>query len=251
MTPLRRLLPLLGLLLVAACGGAPVEIGPQGVDGLEIPTPSPDPADFVDTIDNVYLPMARGSEWVYESDGGPVTVTITVADEKRVVAGIAATVVREVVTGADGQVVQEREEWVAQDREGNVWRLGGAATSYDDRGRPEVSGSWEAGVDGAEAGIAMLARPRVGDGYELGVAPGVAEDRGTVVAVDEDVVVGGTAYEDVVVVELTGPLEPGLTLRRHYAPGTGLVLEEATPAGISGRGERVELVQARLVASDA
>jgi hypothetical protein len=245
MAPSRRLRPLLpgaGVLLcglLAACGGAPVEVDPGGVDGLVVPTPSPDPADFVAGIDNPYLPLRPGSEWVYEVTGEePGTITVTVTDETRVVAGVTATVVRDVVTDADGDVVEDTYDWFAQDRDGNVWYLGEDTTAYDRRGRPDTEGSWEAGVDGARAGLAMPATPRLGDGYRQEYDPGEAEDRATVLALDEVRQVGGVLYDDLVVTEDTTPLEPGLVERKYYAPGTGLVYEETT----SGGEEQVELV---------
>ncbi|GAA1478434.1 hypothetical protein GCM10009623_28800 [Nocardioides aestuarii] len=252
MTPRRTLAPaLLAVLLLGGCGGAPEEIGPTGVDGLEVPTPSPDPADFVDRIDNPWLPLVPGSEWVYEStgdEGERETVTVTVTDETRVVAGVTTTVVHDVVTDARGRVVEDTYDWFAQDTAGNVWYFGEDTTAYEGRRRrPTTEGSWEAGVDGAEAGLAMPATPRVGDGYRQEYDAGAAEDQARVLAVGETRTVAGTTYDDLVVTEDTTPLEPGLVEVKYYARGTGLVLEET----VSGGEERVELVRARLVASDA
>jgi hypothetical protein len=239
MTPCRRLLLVVPLLLLAGCGGDPVAIGPQGVDGLEVPTPSPDPADFVARIDNPYLPLVPGSEWDYRVSGGrAATLLVTVTDDTRVVAGVRTTVVREVERAADGQLLRDTYAWYAQDADGNVWAFG------EDT---DARGSWEAGVDGAQAGLAMPATPRVGDGYRLEYDEGEAEDQARVVEVDATRTVSGTTYDGVLVTEGTTQLEPGLVERRYHAPGTGLVLEET----VSGGEERVELVRARLVASDA
>ena len=255
MTPCRRLLLVVALLLLAGCGGAPDEIGPQGVDGLEVPTPSPDPADFVRRIDNPYLPLVPGSEWVYEATGeepgDTETITVTVTDQTREVAGVTTTVVHDVVRDADGDVVEDTYDWYAQDRDGNVWYFGEDTTAYDAKGRPDTEGSWEAGVDGAQAGLVMPATPRVGDGYRQEFSEGEAEDQARVLQLDATRTAGGTTYDGVLVTEDTTPLEPGLVEQKYYAPGTGLVYEETVSGGISGGGERVELVQARLVASDA
>jgi hypothetical protein len=251
MTPCRRLLLVVPLLLLAGCGGAPEEIGPQGVDGLEVPTPSPDPTDFVRHVDNPYLPLVPGSEWGYRLSGGPAaTLLVTVTDDTRVVDGVRTTVVREVERSADGQVLRDTYAWYAQDTDGNVWAFGEDIDAWNRRGfvdRERARGSWEAGVDGAQAGLAMPARPRVGDGYRLEYDEGEAEDQALVVGLDTTRTVAGTTYEGVLVTEETTPLEPGLVERSHYAPGTGLVLAET----VSGGEERVELVRARLVASDA
>ena len=231
-----------GLLLGSACGGDPEEVGPAGVDGLEIPTPSADPDDFVETIDNPYLPLTPGSVWVYESSGEePETITVTVTDETRVVQGVTTTVVHDVVTGPDGEVIEDTFDWFAQDGDGNVWYFGEETTEYDERGRTDTAGSWEAGVDGAQAGIVMLADPRVGDGYEQEHYAGEAEDRAEVLSVDEQVQIGLGSYDDVVQTEDTTPLEPDLVERKYYAPGVGVVLEET----VSGGSDVVELVEHR------
>jgi len=219
----RALAAVLLLPALSGCASDPPTVAPAGVDMLEIPTPSPDAGDFVRTIDNPWLPLLPGAEWVYESADGE-TVTVTVTDEAREVAGIT-TVVRDVVTEEDGDVVEETSEWFAQDRAGNVWYFGSA-------------GSWEAGVDGAEAGIAMLARPRRGDGYEQESAPGEAEDRATVLSLEESLAVGSESYDEVLVTEVTTPLEPGLVELRYYVRDTGLVFEE-TVSGGSGEAELV------------
>src|ERR1044072_2652040 len=67
---------LLSSTLLSGCGAAgqanPTEIGPQGVDELVVPTPSPDPDDFVDDVDNPWLPFAPGTVWTYDVAGGVV-----------------------------------------------------------------------------------------------------------------------------------------------------------------------------------
>ncbi len=235
-------LVLASVLLVAGCGeGAlPVEYPPQGVDELTIPTPSPDPDDFVDGIDNPWLPLVPGSTWTYESTGEePETVTVTVTDETRVVAGVTTTVVHDVVTGPDGEVVEDTYDWFAQDEDGNVWYFGEQSTEYDEQGRPDPAGSWEAGVDGALAGLVMPADPRVGDAYEQESYPGEAEDRATVLSLDEQVTVPFGGYEDVLMTEDTTPLEPGIAEHKYYARGVGVVLERT----VLGGSESLELVE--------
>jgi hypothetical protein len=241
MTPRPLLLALAAALplLVAGCGSAPQKSPPTGVDGLRIPTPSADPDDFVQGIDNPYLPLQPGSRWVYESSGvDPETVTVTVTEDSRNVQGVTTTVVHDVVRDSDGTVVENTHDWFAQDSAGNVWYFGEDSTEYDDRGRPDHSGSWEAGVDGASAGLAMPDAPRVGDGYQLESSPGVSEDRSQVLSVDESVNVEFGSFTDVLQTEDTTPLEPGIVEQKYYAPGIGLVLEQT----VLGGAERLELV---------
>jgi len=238
-TPLLALL-LAVLLLASGCGSAPGKSPPQGVDGLQIPTPSPDPDDFVDAIDNPYLPLVPGSTWVYGATGEESeTITVTVTDETREILGVPTTVVHDVVTGPGGEIIEDTYDWFAQDTEGNVWYFGEETVEYDERGRPDRAGSWEAGVDGALAGLVMAATPRVGDGFRQEFFEGVAEDRAEVLSLDETVEVPFGTFDDVLQTEDTTPLEPDLVEHKYYARGVGVVLEE-TLAGGQGRVELVE-----------
>lgn len=232
------LAPLLAPLLVA-CGSASEPSPPSGVDALVIPSPSLDPADFVTGVDNPWLPLVPGSEWIYRvsGDGGPQTVTVTVLEETREIQGVTATVVRDVVTGPEGEVLEETLDWFAQDDAGNVWYLGEDTTEYDGR-RASTEGSWEAGVDGAEAGLAMAALPRVGDGYRMEYLEGAAEDRATVLRLDAATTVPYGDLTDLLETEDSSPLEPDVVERKLYARGVGLVREET----VRGGDEVVELV---------
>jgi hypothetical protein len=158
----------LGALLTTSCGGVgqPVPYDPSGIDGLEIPTPSPDPADFTAGVDNPWFPLQAGDTWRYvvEQDGRRLgTVVVEVQGSARV-AGVDATAVRTRVSG-DPERRGTVTRYYAQDRAGNVWLLGEDAP---DR-------TWRAGVGGAEGGVVMPANPRVGDGWVRASVPGTDE----------------------------------------------------------------------------
>lgn len=216
--PLESALATALAVLLTACGaGAPQTAPPSGVDGLEIPTPSPDPADFVTGVDNPWFPLAPGSEWTYaSSDGRSVVVTVSGTTP---VAGVEATAVDTVERSPRGRVVAESTAWFAQDRGGNVWHLGD-------------EGVWAAGEAGAQAGLAMPATPRVGDGFARELAPGVAEDESRVLSIDARRTTSYDAFEALVQVEDASPLEPGVTTEAFYARGIGLVLEEGTSSDL-------------------
>lgn len=219
-------------LALSGCGSASEPSPPTGVDELEIPTPSLTPSDFVAGIDNPLLPLAPGNTWVYEatSEDGEETITVTVLDETRTVGGVTATVVHDVVTDADGEVLEDTRDWFAQDTAGNVWYLGEATTEYAD-GKSSTEGSWEAGVDGAQAGLAMAAEPRLGDGYRMEYLPGEAEDRAAVLSLDATATVPFGTFTDLLETEDTTPLEPGLVERKLYAKDVGLIREETIAGG--------------------
>jgi hypothetical protein len=241
----RRAGIVLGVLVAAgtsACAGGPPTVDPSGVDGLVVPTPTPAPGDFVDGVDNPLLPLVPGRVLTYRVTGedGPQRITVRVTDRTRVVQGVPTVVVHDRVTDARGRVVEDTYDWYAQDRAGNVWYFGEDTTAYDG-GRPDTAGSWEAGVDGAEAGLAMPAHPRVGDGYAQEHLAGVAEDQAEVLALDETREVPAGTFGGLLQTEDTTPLEPGLVEWKFYARGLGVVLEET----VSGGGERVELLGVR------
>jgi hypothetical protein len=233
----RRALALLAaaLLLAGGCGGEAEPGLPQGAEPVEL-----DPADFVAGVDHPYWPLAPGSQWVYretDGEGGEQQVEVTVTDETRTILGIEATVVHDVVS-EDGEVVEDTYDWYAEDRDGNVWYLGEATKEYAD-GEVSTAGSWEAGVDGAQAGILLPGDPQVGQAYRQEHYAGEAEDAGEVLSLDEWVEVPTGAYRGVLMTKDWTPLEPDVLEHKFYARGVGPVLA----LGISGGAAREELLR--------
>jgi len=193
---------------------------PQGGEPVEL-----DPADFVAEIDNPYWPMKSGSRWVYtetDEDGEEMQVEVTVTGDKKEILGISATVVHDVVT-QDGEVIEDTFDWYAQDVDDNVWYMGEDTKEYDGE---EVSteGSWEAGVDGAQAGVVMPGKPEVGMTYRQEYYEDEAEDRGKILSLDEHVEVPYGTFEGCIQTEDTTPLEPDVLENKYYCEGVGPVL---------------------------
>lgn len=200
----------------------------------------PRPQDFVDRVDNPYLPMTPGTRWVYRSrtaDGVEV-IKVTVMEETKLIQGITATVVRDRAT-LDGKLIEDTFDWFAQDRLGNVWYLGEDTTSYEPGTSPSQEGSWEAGVDGAQAGLAMPAHSEIGRSYRQEFKKGEAEDIGVVLDRTGRVHVTAGAFKRVWMTQDTTPLEPDLIEYKFYAPGVGQVLELGTSPDL----ETVQLVK--------
>ena len=152
-----------GVLAVGAGGGWPGWDGNAG--GCELPKGKERVArsgQFHDEIDNPWWPMRPGSRWVYREtapDGTVQRVVVRVLSKtKRIANGVTARVVRDVVT-EDGKPVEITDDWYAQDDCGNVWYLGEATSEYENGKRVSTQGSFEAGVDGAQAGVIMPVRP--------------------------------------------------------------------------------------------
>ncbi len=71
----------------------------------------------------------------------------------------------------------------------------------------------------------LPASPQAGDEFEQEKAPGVAEDRSTVVGLGETVTVPAGTFQDCIKTEDFAPLD-NLTEFKYYCTGIGLVREE-------------------------
>jgi hypothetical protein len=202
-----------------------------------------DPASFKGgPIDNPFFPLKPGTVYVYEvRDGGDVEVdSVTVTSETKRVAGVTAVVVHDRAR-RNGTLIEDTFDWYAQDTTGTVWYLGEDTKAYKLGRIASSSGSWEAGVKGAQAGIIMLANPRPGVTYRQEYRQGVAEDMGKVVSVGDSVTVPTGRYTKCLTTEDWSPLEPKVREHKTYCPGVGVVLERT----IAGGSERSELVAIR------
>jgi hypothetical protein len=209
---------------------------PQGAERVNL-----NPADFTTRITNPWWPMRPGTRWVYretDPDGTRQRVVVTVTKRTKLIAnGVSARVVRDVVT-EKGEFVEVTEDWYAQDRRGNVWYLGEATTEYE-HGKPvSTSGSFEAGVDGAQAGVIMPAHPRPGLRYRQEYYRGQAEDRAQVMGLREQAEVPFGHFRPALMTKELNPLEPKVLEFKFYARGIGPVLA----VSVSGDADREELV---------
>jgi hypothetical protein len=223
--------------VLSACGGddpSAAQTLPQGSEPVNL-----EPADFTTQIDNPYWPMAPGSRWIYretDAEGAKLRVEVTVTDKtKRIANGVEARVVHDLVTEG-GQPVENTFDWYAQDSDGNVWYLGEDTQEYENGKVTSTAGSWEAGVDGAQPGIAIPADPQPGLAYRQEYYAGEAEDNGEIVSLDEQAEVPAGHYKPVVMTKDTTPVEPKVLEFKFYARGVGPVLE-ITASGGSDRDE--------------
>ena len=221
-------------LAFAGCGSTL----PQGSEKAKL-----DPGDFTTDIDNPYWPMKPGSRWVYretETDGSSQKVVVEVTDKtKKIANGVEARVVRDTAT-QKGRPVEVTDDWYAQDKSGTVWYLGEDTKEYEKGKVSSTAGSFEAGVGGAEAGVAMPADPEPGMSYRQEYLKGEAKDKGAVVTVGEErvEVPAGFYGRDVLMTRDLVPTEPKVQELKFYARGVGPVLSVHTD-GAGGRGELV------------
>ncbi|MEX0664913.1 MAG: hypothetical protein WD598_09110 [Acidimicrobiia bacterium] len=218
---------------------------PEGSEPFDL-----DPASFTVEIDNPYWPMEPSTRWTYretDAEGNVLKVIVTVTSEtKKIANGVTARVVRDTVTD-NGAVVEDTFDWYAQDTEGNIWYLGEDTAEFEKGKITSRDGSFEAGVDGALAGVAVPADPVDDLRYRQEYYAGEAEDQGEVLSVDEQVEVKAGHYEHVLMTKDTNPIEPKVLEFKLYAPDVGPALAIA----VSGSSDREELVKMTKVSARA
>src|SRR4051794_1461859 len=225
----RTVVVVLALTALAGCGSDGATALPRGSEAVHL-----DPASFTADVTNRYWPLRPGARWAYESvdaDGTAQQVEVTVLDETyQVAAGIEARVVHDVVM-QDGALFEDTRDYYAQDADGNVWYVGEQTTEYPPGEPQSTEGSWEAGVDGAQAGVAVPADPRPGLAYRQEYLKGEAEDRAVVLSTDEMVQTPTGTYTGALLTRETTRLEPDGAELKFYVPEVGQVLTLQTSGG--------------------
>jgi len=198
-----------------------------------------DPAHFVTVVDNPYFPLPVGRTLVYTGtkDGQSQTDRVTVTDQTKDILGIATTVVRDVARH-QGELLEKTFDYYAQDDHGTVWYLGEDTTAFEPNGKTDTSGSFEAGVDGAQPGIIMEGNPQIPDAYRQECFAGQAEDTAWVVATTGSSTVPLGKVRHVLTTLESTRIEPGAFDQKVYGPGIGLVSERA----LTGTNEVAKLV---------
>jgi hypothetical protein len=204
--------------------------------------PQIDPSAFVDPLDigddvaaNPYFPLVPGTRWTYQGGGEVIRVEVT----NRVVeiAGVSCITVRDVVT-VNGEVIEDTEDYYAQDLAGNVWYMGEIVQNFEDGRLANLDGSWIAGRDGAQPGILIFADPRVGTTHRTEFLLGEAEDVSEIISrTASETTPAAACAGDCMIVRDTTPLELGNRSLKYYKPGVGQILQ-VKPDG-SGREELV------------
>jgi hypothetical protein len=151
--------------------------------------------------------------------------------------GIEARIVHDLVT-EDGVPIEDTYDWYAQDADGNVWYLGEDTKEYENGKVVSTAGSWEAGVDDAQPGIAVPAVPTVGLTYRQEYYEAEAEDAAAVLSLDEQAEAPLGRYTGVLMTKDFTPLHPEILEYKFYARGVGPVVV----LGVSGGIGREELV---------
>jgi hypothetical protein len=229
----RRVCAVAAATLLAAAIAAPGADGRVAAQG----EPPLDPAAFSATVDNPLFPLSKlrftRSRGIERTDSGRrirLRVEIRVLSRKMRVAGVPVTVVED-NDFEDGRLVEHTFDYFAQDRDGNVWYFGERIDEYE-RGRlVGHEGQWLAGEHGAKPGLFMPAAPKVGAAFAQERAPGVAEDRTTVLAVGLRVRTPARVFRGCIKVRDFSPLDRTNEFK-YYCPGVGIARELESGARI-------------------
>ena len=223
------------------------------LQGGSIYNPKINPSDFTTEITNKYFTLPVGKMMVYEAEteDGLEKIQVEILDETKTIMGVETLVYWDRVW-LDGELIEDTRDYLAQDKEGNVWYFGEDVDNYEDGKLKDHAGAWIAGIDGAKPGIWMKANPQVGDSYRQEYYKGEAEDMAEVLATNETVTVPyGTFKNCVKTLEWT-PLEPDLKAHKYYSPEVGgTVLEVELVGGERKVEERVELIDVKMGVNNA
>jgi hypothetical protein len=192
-------------------------------------------------IDNKYFPLKPGTTFIYKGtqEGDPTRDTIAVTNNVKVIDGVTTRVTHDTLY-VKGVLSEFTDDWYAQDDSGNVWYMGEFTTDLSNSGSHE--GSWQAGVKGAKAGIIMEAQPKIGDTYQQEFAKGVAEDKATVLSLNEKVCVPYGCFSNVLKTKDFSPLEPSIVENKFYAQNTGDIRE----VSVQGESDESNLAQIKV-----
>jgi hypothetical protein len=204
---------------------------------------SPNPSDFTARVDNPWFPLRPGTVYVYRGvkDSRASRDVLSVTHRIKKIEGVPCVVVEDRLYLRD-RLEERTTDWYTQDRRGNVWYFGESTAELDRRGRvTSTEGTWQAGRDGALAGIYMPARPHVGRTGRQEFYRGHAEDHFEVLSLHAKARVPYTSSTNALLTKEWTPLEPGVVDHKLYVRGIGTVLEQSVRGGV----ERAELVSVR------
>lgn len=234
---------LIGVMILASLvlGGLTLGLNPAtAAEGsrLDLALCARDQNSFTLMIDNTYFPLPVGQQWVLtgkeqgEFIGLQITVLAATQDLYRGKRKVTTRVVRETewadangngVIDAGEDLIESSLNYFAQTQDGTVCYFGENVDIYEGGEIVSHEGSWRADARGNAPGIFMPAEPAVGMTFQQEVAPGIAEDEATIVAIGSVTVPAGTFAASIRVRDFN-PLDGSKGIK-WYAPDVGLVVD--------------------------
>ena len=236
-----------------------------------------DPANFVDPLldTNPFHPLKPGLQWVRAgttevgSRVVPHEIITTMTDVIRVIDGVTTIAMLDESTDS-GEVSQVSIDYLALDKDGNVWILGGYTEDYEGGAYTNTDSAYLGTGNGAELGIVSPAFVDAGTvRWFIGKAPEEKASVGQPVEVGITACVTFGCFDNVRVVQ-EGNVGAPDNENKYYAPGVGVINNfpldaslhqdtfqltnflELSPAGLAEASQMVLDIEqhARVVAAD-
>jgi hypothetical protein len=198
------------------------------------------PSSFTADVSNRWFPLQPGRVLVYAGtkDGKRALDILAPSARTKVIDGVRTRMVEDRLFL--NNVLEERTtDYYAQDACGNVWYFGEDTAELDKNGHVvDTSGSFHAGVNGAQPGVFMQAHPQLGRWFRQEWYRGQAEDTFRVVQFGTTAAVPYGTFHGAMRTEERTALEPGVLDNKYYVRGLGEVIETS----VKGPVETLKLV---------
>jgi hypothetical protein len=198
------------------------------------------PGTFSADVDNPWFPLRPGRTYVYAGtkDGKAALDVVVPSARTKEIDGVRTRVVEDRLF-LDGVLEERTSDYYAQDTCGNVWYFGEDTAELDAHGNvADTSGSFHAGVDGAQPGVFMQRHPQLGRRFRQEWYAGEAEDTFSAVDLAAHVTVPLGHFDGGLRTRETTVLEPGVVDTKVYVRGIGEVVERS----VAGPKEELRLV---------
>ncbi len=189
-----------------------------------------DPANFVDpTLDtNPFHPLKPGLQFVRAgttevgSRVVPHEIITTMTDVIRIIDGVPTIAMLDASTDS-GEISQHSIDYLALDKDGNVWIMGGYTEDYEGGVYTNTDSAWLGTGSGGEIGILSPAMVDASTPtWFIGKAPEEKASVGTPIEVGSTVCVTFGCYDNVRVVQ-EGNVGAPDNENKYYAPGVGVI----------------------------
>lgn len=191
-------------------------------------------SDFTPHVTNAWFPLTPGKTLVYTGDKDrlPAIDIFVPTRRTKVIDGVRTRVVEDRLY-TRGFLGERTSDYYAQDRCGNVWYFGEDTAELNRHGKvTSRSGSFHAGINGAQAGVLMQAHPQIGREFRQEWAPGQAEDKYHALDFSSSATVPfGSFHGTLLRTAETTAIEPGVLDNKFYLRGVGSVLETTVKGG--------------------
>ncbi len=192
---------------------------------------------------NKWLPLTAGYQSVREgavNSGSrrlPHHRIYTVTNVTKEIAGVRTVLVLDQDIDG-GEVAEQAIDYLAEDKDGNVWYLGSYTEAYEGGQFVNANDAWLAGIKGAKAGVLMMADPRTGTRtYRQATVPGEGSAKAKIMKTGQSLCVPFKCYTNVLVI-----LEDG-SENTYFAPGVGGIRTEPKSGKPQETEELVNLTQ--------